>query len=142
MLTRVHHEARQHFTTGRGEDRYCNHFACLPRTIPFRPGRSIPKPVIGSSQTAVVTGPAAEEIHTDRYGRVKVKFHWDRRGDEKGDGNMSCWIRVSQAWAGAKYGAITIFSMIGGSPAVAGVGRCVRYGGLVTLGGTCHHPGT
>ena len=63
---------------------------------------------MASSQTAIVTGPAAEEIHTDEHGRVKVRFHWDRRSDEKGDGNMSCWMRVSQNWAGGKWGAMHI----------------------------------
>ncbi len=57
-------------------------------------------------QTAVVVGPAGEEIYTDKYGRVKVQFHWDREG--KKNENSSCWIRVSQPWAGKEWGAVSI----------------------------------
>ncbi len=57
-------------------------------------------------QTAVVVGPPGEEIHTDKYGRVKVQFHWDREG--KRDDNTSCWIRVSQAHSGPGFGGIDI----------------------------------
>ena len=109
VFTMVRHEARQHLSSGEGgRDSYHNHFVCLPHETPFRPLRKTKKPVIVSSQTAIVTGPEGEEIHTDEHGRVKVKFHWDRRADENGDGNMSCWIRVSQNWAGAKWGAMHI----------------------------------
>ena len=109
LLTKVRHEAKQDFSTGASEgDSYFNMFACIPHEVPFRAQRRVKKPVIPSSQTAIVTGPKAEEIHTDEHGRVKVKFHWDRRNDEKGDGNMSCWMRVSQNWAGAKWGAMNI----------------------------------
>ncbi|WP_281444137.1 type VI secretion system tip protein TssI/VgrG, partial [Pseudomonas sp. ADP] len=58
------------------------------------------------SQTAVVTGPKGEEIHCDRYGRVKVQFHWDREG--QADDKTSCWLRVASSWAGKQYGAIAI----------------------------------
>ena len=58
------------------------------------------------SQTAVVTGPAGEEIHCDEYGRVKVQFHWDRHG--QADDKTSCWLRVSSSWAGDRYGGIAI----------------------------------
>ncbi len=64
------------------------------------------KPVIEGVQTAIVTGPDEEEIYTDRHGRVKVQFHWDRAG--KRNENSSCWIRVSQQWAGAGWGAMFI----------------------------------
>ncbi|PVV27886.1 MAG: hypothetical protein B6D79_00065 [gamma proteobacterium symbiont of Ctena orbiculata] len=57
-------------------------------------------------QSAVVVGPAGEEIYTDQYGRVKVQFHWDRYG--KSDENSSCWVRVAQAWAGKNWGGIQI----------------------------------
>jgi len=59
--------------------------------------------VINSLQTAVVTGPPAEEIHSDAHGRVKVQFHWDRLG--KKDDNTSCWLRVMQSFAGPGFGA-------------------------------------
>ena len=58
------------------------------------------------SQTAVVTGPAGEEIHCDKYGRIKVQFHWDREG--RADDKTSCWLRVSSSWAGDRYGGIAI----------------------------------
>lgn len=71
---------------------------------PFRPARVTPRPTVLGSQTAIVVGPAGEEIYTDKYGRVKVQFHWDREGvyDEK----SSCWVRVSQGAAGGGYGML------------------------------------
>ncbi len=109
VFARVRHEAKQDFTSGTtGGDIYYNVFFCFPHRIPFRCQRNRAKPLIASSQTAIVTGPKAEEIHTDKYGRVKVKFFWDRRTDDKGDGNMSCWMRVSQISAGGKWGAMHI----------------------------------
>jgi type VI secretion system secreted protein VgrG len=109
VFSRVRHQALQEFTSGTASgDSYFNVFACYPHKVPYRPLRNTLKPLIVSSQTAIVTGPKAEEIHTDEHGRVKVKFHWDRRNDEKGDGNMSCWIRVSQNWAGSKWGGMHI----------------------------------
>ena len=74
----------------------------------FRSGRrrSRQKPVIAGPQTAVVVGPAGEEIFTDKYGRVKVQFHWDRDG--KYDGDSSCWLRVGTLWAGKQWGSVFI----------------------------------
>lgn len=74
----------------------------IPASTPFRPPRVTPIPSIRGTQTAVVVGPSGSEIHTDEYGRVKVQFHWDRAG--KYDENSSCFIRVSQGWAGGNYG--------------------------------------
>jgi type VI secretion system secreted protein VgrG len=78
----------------------------IPSDVPYRPPRKTAKPVVLGSQTALVTGPAGEEIYTDDegYGRVKVQFHWDREG--KQDENSSCWVRCSQGWAGGTYGMI------------------------------------
>ncbi len=76
----------------------------IPITQEFRSPRRTPKPLVSGPQTALVVGPSGEEIHTDKYGRVKVQFHWDRYG--KADENSSCWIRVAQIWAGKKWGAI------------------------------------
>ncbi len=105
----VRHTASQEFTSGGADgDKYSNLFTCFPHKMPYRPLRGTPKPLIAGSQTAIVTGPQAEEIHTDEHGRIKVKFFWDRRSDEKGDGNMSCWMRVSQNWAGGRWGAMHI----------------------------------
>jgi type VI secretion system secreted protein VgrG len=75
-----------------------------PSSIPFRAPRSTPKPLTSGPQTAVVVGPSGEEIWCDEYGRVKVQFHWDRYG--KHDDHSSCWIRVSQPWAGSNWGGI------------------------------------
>jgi type VI secretion system secreted protein VgrG len=74
--------------------------------LPFRAPRKTPKPIVQGPQTAMVVGPSADEIYTDEYGRVKVQFHWDRYG--KKDENSSCWVRVSQLWAGTKWGGIHI----------------------------------
>jgi type VI secretion system secreted protein VgrG len=79
-------------------------FHCMPSEVPYRPARRTPRPVIPGPQTAIVVGPSGEEIHTDEHGRVKVKFHWDR--EAPGDDKSSCWIRVSQAWAGPGWGAL------------------------------------
>ena len=72
----------------------------------FRPPRLTPRPVVQGPQTAIVVGPGGEEIHTDEYGRVKVHFHWDRHDDS--NEKSSCWIRVSQPWAGKAWGGVTI----------------------------------
>jgi type VI secretion system secreted protein VgrG len=72
----------------------------------FRPARTTPKPIIQGTQTAMVVGVAGEEIYTDKYGRVKVQFPWDRYG--KKDENSSCWMRVAQLWAGKNWGAMHI----------------------------------
>jgi type VI secretion system secreted protein VgrG len=81
-------------------------FQALKSSTPFRPARETPKPEITGPQTAIVTGGSGDEIYTDQYGRVKVKFHWDRT-PEKNE-TSSCWVRVSQAWAGAKWGSMHI----------------------------------
>jgi len=81
-------------------------FVAMDRTQVFRPPRATPKPLIHGAQTAMVVGPAGEEIHTDQYGRVKVQFHWDRYG--KRDQNSSCWVRVSHPWAGKNWGMVAL----------------------------------
>lgn len=85
----------------------CNaSFECIFSQQRFRPEKRTTKPLIQGPQTALVTGPAGEEIWTDEYGRVKLQFHWDRYGTS--DENSSRWVRVSQAWAGKQWGAIHI----------------------------------
>jgi type VI secretion system secreted protein VgrG len=76
---------------------------CVEADSPWRPERSTPKPVIQGSQTARVVGPSGKEIWTDKYGRVKVQFHWDRLG--KSDDASSCWVRVASSWAGKNWGS-------------------------------------
>lgn len=72
----------------------------------FRPPMSTPKPRTNGVESATVTGPGGEEIHTDEFGRVRLHFHWDREG--KSDETSSCWVPVSQPWAGAGMGAISL----------------------------------
>jgi len=72
----------------------------------YRPAQVTPRPRIVGVQSAVVVGPRGEEIHTDEFGRVRVQFHWDREGTL--DERSSCWIRVSQAWAGSSFGMMVI----------------------------------
>ncbi|HEV3415438.1 MAG TPA: type VI secretion system tip protein TssI/VgrG [Pirellulales bacterium] len=106
VLTDVDHVASMEGTYTSNESvplRYKNTFRCIPTAVPFRPQQVTPKPTIGGTQTAVVVGPAGGEISTDKYGRVKVQFFWDREG--KKDLDSSCWVRVAQAWAGKSFGA-------------------------------------
>jgi type VI secretion system secreted protein VgrG len=108
VLTSVQHSARapEIFSyEGEGES-YKNSFAAIPKTVPFRPPIKTRRPIIQGCQTGIVTGPDKEEIHTDKYGRVKVHFHWDRHGVP--NAGSSCWIRVTQAWAGKNHGSIWI----------------------------------
>jgi type VI secretion system secreted protein VgrG len=79
-------------------------FAAVRAKTPFHPARLTPKPIIQGAQTAVVTGPKGEEIYTDKYGRIKVQFYWDRKG--KKDENTTCFIRVAEPWAGKNWGII------------------------------------
>ncbi|MCW7541896.1 type VI secretion system tip protein TssI/VgrG [Aquabacterium sp. A7-Y] len=88
-----------------GSSFHCS-FDAIPSSEPFRPVRSTPRSVVQGPQTAIVVGPAGDEIYTDKYGRVKVQFHWDRYG--KRDANSSCWVRVSQPWAGKNFGFMAI----------------------------------
>lgn len=112
VLLSVNHEIDQHpnfLTEDSEEDTYKNQFRCIPHgpgKPEFRPLPETPKPIIHGSQTAIVVGPAGEEIFTDKYGRVKVQFHWDRYGQVNSD--SSCWVRVAQTWAGNKWGAMFI----------------------------------
>ncbi len=108
VITSIQHSAIEPMAYGTGESAagkaYSNSFACIPDTVQFRPARSTSKPVVHGVQTAVVVGPAGEEIDVDKYGRVKVQFFWDREG--KKDENSSCSIRVAQHWAGEKWGML------------------------------------
>jgi len=90
----------------RGGSSFSCHFTAITSQQQFRPKRITPKPFMQGLQTAVVVGPHGDEIHTDKFGRIKVQFHWDRYG--KRDENSSCWIRVSQTWAGKGWGSVVI----------------------------------
>lgn len=106
LLTRLEHDA--HLGGNYRSDavlpfRYENQFICTPSALRFRPQRLTRRPVIASIQTALVVGPAGEDVFVDRYGRVKVQFYWDREG--KKDPQSSCWVRVAQIWAGKGWGS-------------------------------------
>jgi type VI secretion system secreted protein VgrG len=107
LLTRVEHEATDegyrsdHYSAD--QFTYENSFTCIPETLRYRPQRVTRVPVIEGAQTATVVGPPGEEIWVDKYGRVKVQFHWDRKGKMNAD--SSCWLRVAQVWAGNGWGS-------------------------------------
>ncbi len=107
LLVSVEQNGLQPFEQGATSGfHYDNVFTCIPASTSFRPTRVTPKPAVRGAQTAIVTGPKGEEIYTDEHGRVKVQFHWDREG-QKNEAS-SCWIRISNAWAGKGWGAIYI----------------------------------
>jgi type VI secretion system secreted protein VgrG len=89
-----------------GDSRHNIHFTVLPSSVTYRTPPETAWPKTHGPQTAKVVGPKGESIWTDRYGRVKVKFHWDRLA--KGDDTSSCWVRVSSAWAGQGFGGVQI----------------------------------
>ena len=109
LLTALEHSAVQRpgylSDHNMGSAAYNNSFVCIPAEVPFRPGRKTPKPIIQGPQTARVvdetnsaSGTPSEEIWPDKFGRVRVRFPWDR------EGKHSCWVRVAQHWAGKGWG--------------------------------------
>ena len=104
VLTSVTHAASdESYSTGKsGASSYTNQFTCVPEDVHIRP-EPIERPLMRGPQTAVVVGPAGEEIYVDEFGRIKVQFIWDREG--KMDENSTCFLRVAQTWAGNKWGA-------------------------------------
>jgi type VI secretion system secreted protein VgrG len=96
VLRSIYHSANQ--------SEYTNTFEAFPGDVCFCPPRITPEPRVNGPQTALVVGKAGEEIWTDQYGRIKVKFHWDQASGQ--DENSSCWIRVSQPWAGKQWGGL------------------------------------
>ena len=109
LLTALEHSAVQRpgymSEHNLGTAAYDNSFVCIPAEVPFRPGRKTPKPTIQGPQTARVvdetnsaSGTPSEEIWPDKFGRVRVRFPWDR------EGKHSCWVRVAQHWAGKGWG--------------------------------------
>ena len=107
LLVSIEHEVGQEGSLDEEEGslvRYRNVFHCIPDSVPYRPSRRTACPRIAGPQTAVVVGPGSEEIYVDKYGRVKVQFHWDRYGEN--NENSSCWVRVAQGWAGKQWGMI------------------------------------
>jgi type VI secretion system secreted protein VgrG len=119
-----HHGAEGSFRSRsekRDENRYSNIFSCIPYALPYRPQRVTARPSIPSPLTAVVVGPDGEEIFTEPYGRIKVKFMWDPSSDNT---DNTCWARVATSWAGANWGSIhiprigqeVVISFINGDP--------------------------
>jgi type VI secretion system secreted protein VgrG len=108
VVRRVRHEATNtSYLTQNGEpSRYQNTFEAVPHDVQFRPLRMTERPFVHGPQTAIVVGPPGEKIFTDKHGRVRVQFHWDRYG--KYDDKSSCWIRVSNSWAGRNWGAMNL----------------------------------
>lgn len=109
QLLEVEHDAkvdvdyRSHDASLGTDLHYENSFICQPKSVQFRPQLVTPKPKIVGMQSARVVGPQKEEIFVDKYGRVKVKFAWDR--SDVVNENASCWVRVGQVWAGPRWGA-------------------------------------
>src|SRR5690606_32854479 len=97
-------------------------FVAVPCSTQYRAARITPVPHTHGPQTATVVGPAGEELWTDKFGRVKVQFHWDRYGVK--NENSSCWVRVSSPWAGGGFGGLqlprindeVVVDFIGGCP--------------------------
>jgi type VI secretion system secreted protein VgrG len=111
VITSVSHQAMEGSFRTSGEDNadddnhYGNTFSAQPYELPYRPSRDTDRPTIAGPVTAVVVGPGGEEIFTDPYGRVKVKFMWDPAADST---DTSCWARVATSWAGQNWGSIHI----------------------------------
>jgi type VI secretion system secreted protein VgrG len=107
LLTGVSYSATagEQWSGGAPADFHCE-VAAIDARAAFRPARVTPKPIIQGPQTAIVVGPAGEEIWTDAHGRIKVQFHWDRYS--KTDENSSCWVRVAQPVAGNGWGFLAL----------------------------------
>lgn len=131
-IARVEHIGRAPQTGGAGPV-YENRFEVVPRTIAMRPTRST-HGQRATHETAIVVGPPGQDVHTDELGRVKVQFHWDLEG--RNDEKSSCWLRVTQAWAGAGYGTQFVprvgtevmVSFLGGDPDRPVVTGCLYNG--------------
>lgn len=109
LILDVHHTASNNYQDGgAAPSRYNNRIVGSRVRVPWRPGRGYnsTEPKVHGLQTAIVTGPPGEEIHTDEYGRIRVQFHWDRVG--KYDDKSSAWLRVATPWAGSGFGMTSI----------------------------------
>jgi len=106
MVLSVRHHGRNNLTNDGSPSDYGNEFTLQPHEVTWRAPLTTPRGLVRGPQTALVTGPAGEEIYTDEHGRIKVQFHWDRQGQY--DDKSSCWVRVAQVWAGNGYGTLFI----------------------------------
>ena len=98
--------SNQYRTGSSQESQYECDFMAIRATQQFRPSRLTPAPFVQGPQTATVVGKEGEEIWTDKYGRIKVKFHWDR--DDQKNETSSCWMRVSHPIAGKNWGWVSL----------------------------------
>ncbi|MBV7574538.1 type VI secretion system tip protein VgrG [Pseudomonas sp. PDM32] len=105
LLMSVESEGHNNYLNGH-QASYYNTFSCVRKKIVFRPQLTTPRPTISGPQTAIIVGPPGEEIFTDELGRVKVQFHWDRKGEH--NDKSSCWVRVAQSGASGGFGSIQI----------------------------------
>ncbi|MDB5972318.1 MAG: rhs element Vgr family protein [Hydrocarboniphaga sp.] len=103
LVLEVRHDGRNNLGRGGEQGHYRNQFSVMPSRVQYRPPVNRRRARVDGPHTAIVVGPTGEEIYTDQYGRVKVKFHWDRSATA--DDKSSCWLRVAQIWAGRQYGA-------------------------------------
>ncbi|TCT25977.1 type VI secretion system secreted protein VgrG [Thermomonas haemolytica] len=112
LVLSVHHHGHNNLLRDGGEARYENRFTLQPHTSVYRAPQSTPRAQARGPQTAIVVGPAGNEVYTDAHGRIKVRFHWDRkvpgRSTNTQDDKASCWIRVAQLWAGNGYGTMFV----------------------------------
>ncbi|BCH58707.1 fimbrial protein [Agrobacterium vitis] len=107
VITRIMHRVvDRSYETASNEMEYANAFEAIPSRVPLTPHRDTKRPRIEGAQVAIVAGPSGEEIHTDKYGRIKLWYPWDRKA--KKDGSDTCWVRVNQAWGGGSWGAQVI----------------------------------
>lgn len=109
VVVRLHHSGEHSGTLDPGASQalvYRNEFMCIPDVQAFRAPPVTPRPTVRGVQTATVLGAGSEEVDVDEHGRVRVQFHWDRRDGY--DEHSSCWVPVSQQWAGNGYGAMFI----------------------------------
>jgi len=105
LITAVTHSGGHNYTaqsSGEFETQYGNEFECVPVGAVVRPDALAPKPRVHGPQTAIVTGPDGEEIHTDQHGRIQVQFYWEE--EPSYTAGSSCWVRVAQSWAGLGWG--------------------------------------
>lgn len=108
ILTARHEVHNNLLNAAGGEAKYNNSFTCLRRKIHWRPPQGFNSETVKvlGTDTAIVVGPSGEEIHTDKYGRIKIQFHWDRKG--KLDEKSSAWVRVMTPWADKNFGMISL----------------------------------
>ncbi len=110
LVLSVQHTGRNNLLAGSGEAYYGNQFSLQPNERVYRAPVRHPTGYVRGPQTALVVGPPGNEIYTDELGRIKIRFHWDRkipgRRTNMADDKASCWVRVAQMWAGNGYGTL------------------------------------